>query len=903
MPLPDETPEGVDLYDFEDFQTHRKLIFDDAKDALQKSFPLSHNGIRTELKSLEYVDPEEYDPAQQKEALLKDKYLARRLRGKVRLFDDNTNEMLDEKDLTLMRVPYLTERGTFIHGGNEYASIMQGRLRPGVYTRRKKNGELETQFNVRRGTGSAFRVGFLPETKQYKLHIHQANLHLYSLLRDMGTSDEELAKRWGPAILEANAAKYDSRVLDKAYDRLVSKFKQDPAATREDKISAVRTAMDSSKVERRVAERNLPNMFSRQKAASWRELASLKEALHTKDAQCKQAEVTVKVAALNSEELQVLAQFLNNENQAGLDLYAPAEQLEQQILDFVTGSQGSNPSMLAAGIEGLKSVQKAASAKEAVVTQPIRGFDQAVRGVLDREGGTVTDSGGFTNKGISTKAHPSEDIANMTDERATEIYRSYWPDYLPDDYPALREKVFDVGVNGSPAAAQKMLQQAMLEQGLDIGEAGADGIFGSASIKALPAMDRDAAMESIKRLQQERYDRLRTQNPEKYGVNKGWDTRSKFDPREFYNTQEVPAAPVSVADPLEAMVRPNAATTAAPVTTQAPKLAPVVPAPAEAPIGSTFTKASSAPEGLRIMQKLARFGAGVLFAQPDGKFLLEENYAEEGMDPKLVGKLRPAGGGKDKRDSNLKQTILREMREEFGLDPLEMSDKIALLGYQSRGKFKDCPLFIAYDHGLSAGTYQATNSKTEKVILVESTLDDPDYIGPQVKDLRKFQKKYRGRSKKEAPYIAVDLDGTLAENSGDGKKFNPAIIGQPIKKMVDRVNAWIDEGKEVKVFTARAVSEPQRKLVEAWLATHKLPPMEVTNRKTPGMVKLFDDRAVGVEENTGELKSASLQVTHPGEECASHRIITQHELLGYAQSPEEGRRRSAEADIAAFGHE
>ena len=49
-------------------------------------------------------------------------------------------------------------------------------------------------------------------------------------------------------------------------------------------------------------------------------------------------------------------------------------------------------------------------------------------------------------------------------------------------------------------------------------------------------------------------------------------------------------------------------------------------------------------------------------------------------------------------------------------------------------------------------------------------------------------------------WIGVDLDGTLAhydEFRGDD------YVGEPIEPMVERVKQWLDEGKDVRIFTAR----------------------------------------------------------------------------------------------------
>jgi len=97
-------------------------------------------------------------------------------------------------------------------------------------------------------------------------------------------------------------------------------------------------------------------------------------------------------------------------------------------------------------------------------------------------------------------------------------------------------------------------------------------------------------------------------------------------------------------------------------------------------------------------------------------------------------------------------------------------------------------------------------------------------------------------------YIAVDLDGTLAEYFG----FGDGSIGKPIPAMMARIHKWLAEGKEVKIFTARVTAEEQRPVVQAWLDEHGIGHLEITNVKTFACLEIWDDRAVRVMPNTGE---------------------------------------------------
>jgi len=263
-------PAGVELYDPEDYKTRRNLLYGTVKDRMAAAFPVSYGGVRLDMSDVDYEDPEEFSIKDQKDAILTGRYLARRLRGTASLVDEATGEVLDQGRVSLMRVPAMTQRGTFVHGGSDYAPISQQRLLPGIYARRQATGGLEAQFNVRRGTGSSFRVAFDPETAQYRLGVRQAHLHLYSLLKDMGVSDREMEKAWGSEVLDANRSGYTVRALDSAYDRLVPYAMRNElnllpgeSATREQKVQAVAKAMGAFEVSENVLKRNLPGLASR----------------------------------------------------------------------------------------------------------------------------------------------------------------------------------------------------------------------------------------------------------------------------------------------------------------------------------------------------------------------------------------------------------------------------------------------------------------------------------------------------------------------------------------------------------------------------------------------------------------------------------------------------------------
>lgn len=343
--MPTETlPNGVTLYEPEDMDFYRSSMFTGAKDALQSSFPLKYGGHRIELKDLDYEGPDVVSPREQKAAKMGDKYLTKKLRGVLELYDDNTGQLLStSKRTTLMNVPWLTERGTFIHNGSEYATASQSRLLPGAYTRRKANGNGETQFNSKLGTGPSFRVEFEPGKAEYRLKVGDtSNLHLYSLLNQIGVPDEQLSAIWGDDILARNKESFDIRTLDKVYKQLVKPKDLNPSATTEEKAAAVKNALNRARINREVAQKTLPGMFSDE----WRKtahadltvkLASLAAGDAEEAAAALSAEIR-KCASMGAEDMRLVAQYLNIHHQAGIDVDLPATMLEQAILEFLHGA-------------------------------------------------------------------------------------------------------------------------------------------------------------------------------------------------------------------------------------------------------------------------------------------------------------------------------------------------------------------------------------------------------------------------------------------------------------------------------------------------------------------------------------------------------------------------------------
>lgn len=220
---PIEEIDESQLREFADPVSTRKAIFDRTLKAFESKFPMENGDMRLEVSNLRY-DPKKmnYGISATKDALLHGKRLNTPLYGDVRLTNISTGEVLDQKPGHLLaNVPYLTDRGTFVHDGTEYVTVNQTRLRPGIYTRKRENGEMEAHINVRPGTGMGLRMYMEPETGIFRVRAGASQIKLYPILSRLGVSDDQLAAAWGPSVLEANRAAGDPKAFGKFYDKLV----------------------------------------------------------------------------------------------------------------------------------------------------------------------------------------------------------------------------------------------------------------------------------------------------------------------------------------------------------------------------------------------------------------------------------------------------------------------------------------------------------------------------------------------------------------------------------------------------------------------------------------------------------------------------------------------------------
>lgn len=204
-----------DVYDPTDFKTVGERIRENVKQAVLSRFPLSNDQYTLRIENLAYEKPKRQHLRDEKEAILNNASLGDRLRGDWVLIDNATGKELQRKTATLMNVPRMTERGTFIRNGSELALKHMFRLRPGVYARIKDNGIIAAHINPAQTTGRQMSMELDPETGVLYMTRGTRMYGVLPMLRAAGMSEDAIRTAWGDELYQMNLSKY-GRLMDES---------------------------------------------------------------------------------------------------------------------------------------------------------------------------------------------------------------------------------------------------------------------------------------------------------------------------------------------------------------------------------------------------------------------------------------------------------------------------------------------------------------------------------------------------------------------------------------------------------------------------------------------------------------------------------------------------------------
>lgn len=234
-------------------------------DGIKKTFPVETDNRIMTIDNVRVAD-EKISPMnhrEQKELKMLGKDFVAPVYGDLVLKDKNTGQIIDKKkNFRIMDVPVLTDRYTYILGGNEYTVDKQLRMKPGIYTREKENGELESQFNMARGGGRGFKMVMDPNDGIFKLKIGTAYPNLYPILKALGVEDSKIKEKWGDKLFQINQKKGDKnldKTITKAYKAVFQKDENDPAKA----AQALRDFFDSTVISEETTQRTLGKGFAK----------------------------------------------------------------------------------------------------------------------------------------------------------------------------------------------------------------------------------------------------------------------------------------------------------------------------------------------------------------------------------------------------------------------------------------------------------------------------------------------------------------------------------------------------------------------------------------------------------------------------------------------------------------
>lgn len=187
-----------------DSKLQNKEIKEAITESIKSLFPIESATKRLVLDNI-YIqdDLDDLDFPQQKEVKLNRKSWQYPIYAKLVIEDTITGRVLAKTErIKIGNIPKITNRFTAILDGNEYQTTNQLRRKSGIYSRIKKNGELEAEFNLAKGLN--FKMELDPISQNFVIIFANRQYRLWTLLNLLGIGDTEIKKYWGNELLEIN---------------------------------------------------------------------------------------------------------------------------------------------------------------------------------------------------------------------------------------------------------------------------------------------------------------------------------------------------------------------------------------------------------------------------------------------------------------------------------------------------------------------------------------------------------------------------------------------------------------------------------------------------------------------------------------------------------------------------
>jgi DNA-directed RNA polymerase subunit beta len=231
---------------------------------ITSQFPIENDHFKLVLENVRPI-VRSFDHNDEKDAILKSRSLTYPIKGDLYLINKGTGRVVDtEKDFSLMDSFALTSKHALVYKGNNYSVANQLQLLPGVYTRRRENGELESHINT--ATGRSFSVTLDPQSSIFYVIIESAQSPVAPLLTEVFSVPNTQITQYVPKeIWDANLHAVqgnENKFLTWLYSRLVSTSLQKKGASKEEMVEALRTSLTNSQLSPRTTKITLGKEIS-----------------------------------------------------------------------------------------------------------------------------------------------------------------------------------------------------------------------------------------------------------------------------------------------------------------------------------------------------------------------------------------------------------------------------------------------------------------------------------------------------------------------------------------------------------------------------------------------------------------------------------------------------------------
>ncbi len=213
---------------------------------IKELMEVEDSGKSLVLENLHYRVPADLiDPQNLTRIREEGKDLTIPLRGSFALMQDG-KVISRSRPRLLTNVPFPTDMGTFILGGQEFNVSKQLRLSPGVYVTKGKDRRVKAQVNSSKRQN--MDIYFDPDKHKFTFHVGGRAFPLHPIMSMLGVPEEQMQKAWGHTLYARN--KKSGRAASDASIKLFNTmYRYSTPGTREENEVKLREAFADTEID------------------------------------------------------------------------------------------------------------------------------------------------------------------------------------------------------------------------------------------------------------------------------------------------------------------------------------------------------------------------------------------------------------------------------------------------------------------------------------------------------------------------------------------------------------------------------------------------------------------------------------------------------------------------------